>query len=127
MLKKSDEAGNERLAHRRKFLRKWEYNQLECEPFLNKQRLIYLTKIFKVESERIILFRLSNGTIQAHNYDKNINLLLTENDLIMVEIENGKQISKIVESKENYAKCPNKMVEIYLQVKRIMNKINSKK
>lgn len=75
----------------------------------------------------MILFRFSNGTMQAHDYGKNLNLLLTENDIVMVEIDNGREISKIVESKDNYAKCPNKMVEIYLQVKRIINKINSKK
>lgn len=45
----------------------------------------------------------------------------------MIEIENGRELSKLVESKDNYAKCPNKMVELYLQVKRIINKINSKK
>lgn len=36
LLKKSDEAGNERLAHRRKFLKKEQYSQLECEPFISK-------------------------------------------------------------------------------------------
>lgn len=90
MLKRSDEAGNEKLAHRRKFLRKDQYSGLECEPFINKERLVYLIKIFKVESEKIMLFRFSNGTIQAHDYGKNLNLLLTDTDLVLIEIENGK-------------------------------------
>lgn len=46
---------------------------------------------------------------------------------MMIQIDNGKEMGRIVESNDNYAKCPAKMVELYLQVKRIMNKINSRK
>jgi hypothetical protein len=47
-------------------------------------------KIYKVDSAKIILFRLSNGVIQAHDYDKNMHLLMTDNTIMMIEIEDGK-------------------------------------
>lgn len=66
MLKKSDEVANERLNNRKKFLKSYETHPLICEPFLNKNRLVFICKIYKVKPERLILFRLSNGHIQAH-------------------------------------------------------------
>jgi hypothetical protein len=30
------------------------------------------------------MFKLSNGTIQAFDYSKNLNLLLTDTDLVMI-------------------------------------------
>ena len=74
------------------------------------ERIIYITKIYKVESENIILFRLSNEHTQAYHYKKNLILILTDEDLLMVEIENGREVSRCLEKKKNYAKCSAKMI-----------------
>ena len=99
---------------------------LECEPYISKSRLIYITNIYKVTKESIILFKLSNGFIQAHHYDTNTNLLLTDDDLLMLELKDGQEVSRHLEKKADYAKCPAAMVKMYLQVKKIMVKISNR-
>lgn len=126
VLQKKDEVANERLNNRKKFLRNYHDTALECEPFISKTRVVYISNIYKVPKENIILFKLSNGFIQAHDYDKNIHLLMTDEDLVMLQLEAGTELTRLVEKKANYAKCPAPMVKIYLQVKRIMSKINSR-
>ena len=84
MIKKSDEITNERLNQRKKFMENYKGHPLICEPFLNKNRLVYICKIYKVQPEHLILFRLSNGHIHAHEFERNINLLITDDDLLLI-------------------------------------------
>ena len=123
---KKDEVANEKLNNRKKFLRSYQNSPLECEPFISKNRLVYISNIYKVAKENLILFKLSNGLIQAHDYEKDLYLVMTNEDLIMLELKEGQEMSKHVEKKNSYAKCPAAMIKIYLQVKRIMTKINNR-
>ena len=73
------------------------------------------------------MFKLSNEHIQACQYKKNLNLLLTNEDILLIEIENGREVSRFMEKKENYAKCSTKMLELYLSVKKILMNISKAK
>lgn len=62
----------------------------ECEPYLGKERIVYLTKIYKIDKEGLVMFRLSNGYIQAHDYKNNVNLLTNEISVVLIETSQGK-------------------------------------
>lgn len=126
-LKKSDEATNQRLDNRKKFILSYNINRLDCEPYVGKDRLVYLTKIYKIREKNMVMFRLSNGFIQAHDYKKNLHLLTNEISVVLVEIDQGKEVSRISEQAENYMNFPAKMMSMYLEVRKILNSIKNKK
>lgn len=126
-IRKGDEIMNENIVNRKKFIKNYREHPLECQPYISQERVIYITKIYKVQSENIILFKLSNEHIQACQYKKNLNLLLTNEDILLIEIENGREVSRFMEKKENYAKCSTKMLELYLSVKKILMNISKAK
>ena len=102
-------------------MKNYQNSALECEPYLSKDRIIFIKNIYKVAQENMILFRLSNGFIQVHEYEKNLHLLIADEDVVMLELEKDHEVSRHVEKKENYAKFPTGMLKIYLRVKKILN------
>ena len=46
---------------------------------------------------------------------------------MMIEIENGREVSRLMEKKENYEKCSKKMVDLYLSVMKILMNIRKAK
>lgn len=126
-LKKTDEATNERLNNRKKFLKSYNVNALECQPYMGKERIVYLTKIYKIDKEGLVMFRLSNGYIQAYDYKNNMNLLTNQINVVLIEILNGKEISRVMEFVENYVNFPQRMMSFYLKVKKIVNSIKNRK
>lgn len=87
---------NESIVNRKKFIKQYKDHPLECQPYISLSRVVFISKIYKVDSESIILFKLSNDHIQAYNYKKNLHLLLTNDDLVLIEIENGREASRCV-------------------------------
>ena len=71
---------------------------LICEHFLNKNRLVYIWKIYKVQPEHLILFRTSNG---------HINVLITDDDYCSYNSKMGTKSIKSVPRRmttKNYQK-----------------------
>ena len=77
---------NENISNRKKYLKYYQDHPLECQPYLSLDRIVYITKIYKLEKNRIILFKLSNDHIQAFRYEKDLYLVITELEVVMIEI-----------------------------------------
>lgn len=92
-------SNNENIENRKKFIRPYLNNQLECEPFLNTARIVYLKRTFEVKSENIIMFKFSNNSIQVRQLGLNKLLLVTNDELVLVALNNGKEVSCMVYSR----------------------------
>jgi hypothetical protein len=56
------------------------------------------------------------------------NLLITEEELVLIEIKNGVEVHRVVEKKDNYADSKSKdLIKLYLMYKKINNLIQNKK
>lgn len=121
-------SSNENLENRKKFIQNFIKHPLDCEPFVSMSRVVYVKKLFEVKSENLLLFRFSNENIQVCNYQTNKNLLITEDELILIEIKNGVELSKIVEKRDNYMESKSKeLISLYLMFKKINAHIANKK
>lgn len=125
---KTTSAGHEGIDNRKKFIQNFVKHPLQCEPFLSIGRLVYVKKLFEVKSQNLLLFRFSNQNIQVCNYQTNQNLLITEDQLILIQIQNGVEVSRIIEKKDNYAESKSKeLIKLYLMFKKINAHIANKK
>lgn len=62
------------------------------------------------------------------NYLSNQNLLITEDELILIQIQNGVEVNRIIEKKDNYAESKSKeLIKLYLMFKKINAHIANKK
>ncbi len=128
MKKMKTASSNENLENRKKFIQNFIQHPLDCEPFVSMSRVVYVKKLFEVKSENLLLFRFSNENIQVCNYHTNKNLLITEEELILIEIKNGVELSKVVEKRDNYMESKSKeLISLYLLFKKINAHIASKK
>lgn len=88
-IRQENVANHENIANRKKFLRGYLENQLECEPFLSTARIVYLKKTFEVKSEGLMLFKLSNGNYQVFQAGVDKTLLITDSELVLVTLKEG--------------------------------------
>lgn len=126
-LKSDSIINNENIENRKKFIRLFLNHQLECEPFLNTARIVYLKRTFEVKSENVIMFKFSNNSIQVRQTDLDKILLVAGEEIILITLSNGKESNKIVCTKEDYIECLDKdLIHLYLKFKKISSQMARK-
>jgi hypothetical protein len=81
---------NENIENRKKFIKCYSSWPIECEPFINTSRVVYLKKTFEVKSENLIMFKFSNNHIQVRQHDLSKTLLITKDELVLIILEKEK-------------------------------------
>lgn len=119
---------NENIENRKKFIRPYLSYHLECEPFINTSRVVYLKRTFEVKAENILMFKFSNNCIQVMQQGVNKILLVANEELVFVTLNNGKETHKAIYNKDNYLECPDRdLIHLYLKFKKISYQMANKK
>ena len=79
--------------------------------------MVYVRKALK--TQQAILFKLSDGSIQSNFFNNSNVLLITQDDLVLI----NKEKETVRERKDNYLECKNvELVKSYRIVMEIMNR-----
>jgi len=74
------------------------------------------------------MFKLSNNSIQVRQTGLDKDLLVTNDELVLITLKNGKEVNRFACPKEKYIDSPDKdLVHLYLKFKKINNQMASMK
>lgn len=70
------------------------------------------------------MFKFSNNNIQVRQTGFEKDLLVTNDQLVLITLKNGKEVKKLVCNKEKYSDSTDKdLIHLYLKFKKINNQI----